>query len=287
MRSWPGDKRTRRNAFAAVLSAALHLGLIYLFVQDFTKPYALIEPAAPPLEVEIVPPEQITPPIIPPIVYHVTPPQKTVPPKAQPLPQPPKPPTPVPSPAPAPQVRETLTRPNVVTAAKAPTAKVAPAAQVNVKAASLPQTLAPPAQPGPLILNLHKPAQAAPAGIASLPMAPPAGGASPPAGAPSPGGGRNGLSSLPYGAMPSGGSGLRGSLVGCANSEAIHLSAAEKSRCNDRFGENASAAPKLDPISAAKRSELDKQAEKQERDRKYRDATPIGTTQGTRYGYGQ
>ncbi len=289
MRTLPGAKRTRRNAAAFALSAAFHFFLIVVFVHDFTPPYPLQEAPAPPMEVEIVPPEQITPPVVPPIVYHVVPPQKPVPPLVKPVRELPKPPTPHAAPAPtppapSPQVRETLAPPKVVTAQKAPTANLAPTPQVNFK----PQTLAPPSltTPGPLILNLHQAAKPAPAGTPSLPMAPP-GGATPPPGAASPGGGRNGLSGLPYGAMPSGGSGLRGSLIGCANAGAVHLSGAERSHCNDRFGESASDAPVLDPISAAKRSELDKQAAKQERDDKYRDATPIGTTHGNRYGYGQ
>ena len=289
MRTLSGPKRTRRNAVALAISAAFHVGMILLFVQDFTAPYNLAEAPSPPIEVEIVPPEQIVPP--PPIVYHAVPPQKPVPPvKPMPeLPKPPKPavrPTPLP-PAPPPQLRETLAPPKVVAASKAPTARLTPAPQVNFKATPLPQAPVPPAaaQPGPLILNLHKAAKAAPAGVASLPMAPPAGSGA--AGARPAGAGTNGLSGLPYGAMPSGGSGLRGSLVGCANAEAVGLSAAEKTHCNERFGQDVSAAPTLDPISAAKRAELDKQADKQERDRKYRDATPIGTSHGNRYGYGE
>ncbi len=292
MRTLPGPRRARRNAAALAISAAFHVVLILIFAHDFTAAYNLAEPPAPPIEVEIVPPEQIVPPVIPPIVYHTTPPQKPLPPvKPMPeLPKPPKPrvaPTPLP-PAPTPQVHETLAPPKVIAAPKAPTARLAPAPQVNFKVTPFPQAPAPlaPALPGPLILNLHTPAKEAPAGVASLPMAPPASGAAG-GGARPAGAGTSGLSGLPYGAMPSGGSGLRGSLIGCANAEAVGLSAAEKTHCNERFGQDAGAAPTLDPISAAKRAELDKQAAKQERDRKYRDATPVGTTHGNRYGYGE
>jgi hypothetical protein len=86
--------------------------------------------------------------------------------------------------------------------------------------------------------------------------------------------------------MPSGGSGLRGSLVGCANAAAVGLSSAERSRCNERFGTDIGGAPKLDAIPAAKRREFDAIAAKQEVDRKYREATPTGTTPSGKPGFG-
>ena len=70
--------------------------------------------------------------------------------------------------------------------------------------------------------------------------------------------------------MPSGGGGLRGTLVGCANSEAVRLSGAEHDKCNERFGQEIGAAPKLDPLSPAKRAAFDKAAASQEGDRRYR-----------------
>jgi hypothetical protein len=77
--------------------------------------------------------------------------------------------------------------------------------------------------------------------------------------------------------MPNGGSGLRGSLIGCANSDAVRLSSVERARCNSRFGADVAAAPALDPIPAAKRAAFDREAAKEERDRKYRDGVPVGT----------
>ncbi|MEO7026080.1 MAG: hypothetical protein ABI056_00840, partial [Caulobacteraceae bacterium] len=81
-----------------------------------------------------------------------------------------------------------------------------------------------------------------------------------------------GLSTLPYGFMPSGGSGLRGTLVGCANAEAVRLSAAERDKCNERFGVEIGDAPKLDAI-AAKRAAFDRAAARDIREQKYRNST--------------
>ena len=80
--------------------------------------------------------------------------------------------------------------------------------------------------------------------------------------------------------MPSGGSGLRGTLVGCANAEAVSLSAAERARCNERFGSAAGSAPAFDPISPSKRAGFDKAAAAQEADRRYRSGMPTGTSAG-------
>ena len=80
--------------------------------------------------------------------------------------------------------------------------------------------------------------------------------------------------------MPSGGSGLRGTLVGCANADAVSLSAAERARCNERFGSAAGSAPAFDTISPAKRAAFDKAAAAQEADRRYRSGMPTGTTAG-------
>ena len=137
-------------------------------------------------------------------------------------------------------------------------------------------------------LNIHRPDKDAPATVPTLPFAPApppraAGGAAavPSGGEPSLGGSRlTGLTPYPYGAMPSGGSGLRGTLVGCANAEAVSLSAAERARCNERFGASASSAPALDSISPAKRALFDKAAASQEADRKYRSGMPTGATSG-------
>jgi hypothetical protein len=78
--------------------------------------------------------------------------------------------------------------------------------------------------------------------------------------------------------MPSGGGGLRGSLVGCANADAVRLSGAEKARCAERFGMDMGHAPRLDTMSPERRGEFDKQAAKQDAQR--RATMPVGTEQG-------
>jgi hypothetical protein len=85
--------------------------------------------------------------------------------------------------------------------------------------------------------------------------------------------------------MPSGGSGLRGSLVGCANAAAVGLSREERAHCDERFGMRAGEAPALDPIPADKRRAFEAVAAKQEADRKYREAVPTGTTPASRPGF--
>jgi hypothetical protein len=72
--------------------------------------------------------------------------------------------------------------------------------------------------------------------------------------------------------MPSGGSGLRGSLVLCANADAVHASRAERDKCNERFGVDIAGAPRLDPISPAKRSEFDKASDHNAAEARYRDS---------------
>ncbi len=86
----------------------------------------------------------------------------------------------------------------------------------------------------------------------------------------------NGIGLIPYGAMPSGGPGLRGSLVGCANADAVHLSGAERAHCNERFGDSLGHAPVLDGMDPAKRAAFDKQAGRQAADRQYRGTTYNG-----------
>ena len=73
--------------------------------------------------------------------------------------------------------------------------------------------------------------------------------------------------------MPNGGGGLRGTLVGCANAEAVRLSGAERDKCNERFGQEISSAPKLDPLSPAKRASFDKSSAHDAAWAKYRDST--------------
>jgi hypothetical protein len=140
----------------------------------------------------------------------------------------------------------------------------------------------------PSKLNLHKTNHEVPANVPTLPLVPPGGGAQAgggggggaPGGAPGAltGSRLNGLSPYPYGALPSGGPGLRGTLVGCANSEAVNLSAVERAKCNERFGDEAAKAPVLDGIDPAKRARFDKAADKQERTRELQ--MPVGTERG-------
>jgi hypothetical protein len=74
--------------------------------------------------------------------------------------------------------------------------------------------------------------------------------------------------------MPGGGSGLRGTLVGCANAEAVSLSSAERARCNERFGVSAGSAPALDPMSPLKRAAFDKASASDQAAQRYRGSTP-------------
>jgi hypothetical protein len=78
--------------------------------------------------------------------------------------------------------------------------------------------------------------------------------------------------------MPSGGSGLRGTLVGCANADAVRLSASERARCNERFGAAVGSAPVLSGIAPEKRNEFDRAAAQGEAAKRYRGAVPTGTT---------
>jgi hypothetical protein len=73
--------------------------------------------------------------------------------------------------------------------------------------------------------------------------------------------------------MPSGGSGLRGSLVGCANANAVGLSSVERAHCDQRFGAAVGAAPHLDDIPPDKRAAFDRAVEKADRDRAYRNSS--------------
>jgi hypothetical protein len=85
------------------------------------------------------------------------------------------------------------------------------------------------------------------------------------------------MRSTPYGMMPGGGPGLRGTLVGCANADRVGLSSVERNRCNQRLGAGAPNAPALSGISPDKRQQYDAQAAQDEANRRYRNATPTGT----------
>lgn len=285
-----GSSNDRRNATALVISALLHVAILTFLVTRAAPQYAIPEPAVVPAEVEIVtmptiipPPPPIVPPVVPPKPQIVpTPPPAPAPPIPQPpAPAPPSPPKPVPQPKPAPP----KPTPPKVTPLPAPVAPLAPpmqAAPVTPAARTTPKpaTPAPPASAAPsptatpARLNIHKSAREAPANVPTLPMAPSPAAAGRPgaaaAGSPAaPAGSRlSGLNPYPYGAMPSGGAGLRGTLVGCANADAVRLSSIERAHCNERFGAEAAGAPTLDGISPAKRAAFDRENERQDYIRK-------------------
>ncbi len=308
-----GQKRTLRNVVALGASALVHLLALAVFLIQGAAQYQLPEPETPPMEVEIMPRmEVIPPPEATPPIPKATPERQTVAPVApttsriQPVTPQPTPPQPTAVPTPAPP-RITLERPiqAAPAAPKAPlVAKPSPSAALS--ATPVP-TLAPaptpaPATPAPARptaapaastapapvaprLNIHKSEKDAPAGTPTLPMAPssappPAGGGRP-AGAAGGGAGEAGIGGsrlqglVPYppGSMPSGGSGLRGSLVGCANAQAVGLSSVERAHCESRFGANGANAPHLDGIAPDKRAAFDRAADSGERDRAYRGAT--------------
>jgi hypothetical protein len=242
-----------------------------------TPPKPQIQTPAP-----IAPPKIVPPKPSPPAPAQPSPPApqaaRPAPPRPNPIPAAPTPakapappapspsPSPAPSPAPAPSVAVTL--PSTVTAKQ-------PAPQVELR---------------PSKLNLHKTNREVPQGVPTLPLSPPGGpsaaggptagggGGAPGGGAPGAGSRLNGLSPYPYGALPSGGPGLRGTLVGCANAEAVNLTSVERAHCNERFGEEAAKAPTLDGMDPAKRARFDKAADKQERDRAA--TMPVGTSKG-------
>jgi hypothetical protein len=228
-------------------------------------------------------PAKVTPPKPnPPTPTPPTPPAPTqarpTPPKQNPIPAAPTPartptppapaptPSPGPSPSPKPPTTATIITQSVVTART-------PSPQVVMR---------------PSKLNLHKSNHEIPSNVPTLPLAPggavasgggPQGGGAP--GAPGALGGSrlNGLSPYPYGALPSGGPGLRGTLVGCANANAVNLTNVERARCDERFGVEAAHAPALDGIDPAKRARFDRTADRQERSRN--SGMPVGTDKGS------
>jgi outer membrane biosynthesis protein TonB len=295
-------RQPRRNGLALVISTAFHAAILYFLISQAPPDYEPFLPPVPPMDVQVVP---MTEPPPPPVYRIVVPPIKIEPPRPeppQPKPEPvkpvesaaPKAPTPTP-PKPAPVV-ETPPAPQPPPLPK-PAPKPAPVAapRSETRPAPAPQPAqtqpapAPPAPPAPLKLNIHKPEKEAPGSVATLPFAPaPSPGGAPAAPSSAAGGGEppmggsrlNGLNPYPFGMMPGGGGGLRGTLVGCANAAAVNLSAAERARCASRFGESAAAAPALDPIAPAKRAAFDRAAQAQEADRRYRSETPVGTEPG-------
>jgi hypothetical protein len=247
-------------------------------VQPPTPPKPQVQPPTPVAPKAETP--KPTPPTPAPPAQPTPTPARPAPPKPNPVPaapapaRTPAPPSPAPSPSPGPKP----------SAHPAPTAVVAPPNPVSAK------ITAPVIVLRPSMLNLHKPSREVPANVPTLPIAPggaeaggPGGGGAPGGPSASSGSRLNGLSPYPYGAMPSGGPGLRGTLVGCANAEAVNLSSVERARCNERFGDEAARAPVLDGIDPVKRARFDKAAEKQENARKA--GMPVGTTAGAQ-GFG-
>ena len=272
-----------RTGLALGISAVLHLALVLLLLFDQTLPYDLPTPPAPPIEMEIERiPEPITlpPPPIPPTQAQIPVPIVPVP----PIPKPPmttavRPVAQTQAAPPAPPIARALSIP---TFTPIPTPVITPAPTPSQTAAAAAAVVAPsPAIPR---LNIHKPEKQAPAGVLTLPMAPaPAqrAGGGQPLGGEEPGLGSSrlkGLTPFTYGPMPSGGPGLRGSLVGCANAEAVALSSVERAHCNERFGVDAARAPGLDLIPREKRAAFDKSADRQNSWKAYRDTVPANGT---------
>lgn len=233
--------------------------------------------------------------IIPPVFKVLPPPPKPAPPKPVPDPQPapaaaskqqPQPNPLKPAPAPSPPKPTALPPLPAKPLPLPPKPEVRPAVTTAPSPAP-PRPVAPVAPPSPAaalrLNNIHKPDKDAPTNVPTLPFAPaptPSAGGTPPpvvAGEPPLGGSRlNGLTPYSYGAMPNGGGGLRGTLVGCANPDVVGLSATERARCNERFGVDIGGAPKLDGISPSKRRAFDKAADRQDAETRYRDTVPRG-----------
>jgi hypothetical protein len=272
-------RQLRRNVLVFLGSLVAHVGLFFFVVKDFHFYPLRIEPQEA-VQVQIVPqPEPIPPPV-------VLPPEK---PLVQPTPQPPAPP-PTPQPVQKPAAATVATpKPTPAPAAKPapsaaplapPTPAPAPSPPRVVTQASVVQSQAKVAATPKITLHKDKdqgeplaPAISIP-GAAFAPPAGPAPQAATSSGAGAPGGGGNGL---PGGALPGFGSGLRGSALGCANAEALHLSPAERARCAQSFGEGARESPQISPFSASKREELDREQAAAAAAQKYRDSTPSGS----------
>jgi hypothetical protein len=287
-----GAVQARRNGLAFGLSALIHLALVALLLNQEYRPYNLPSPTTEPIQMEIerVPEAVIIPPpppVTPPVLKEepIKPPV-TTPPVTTPTPEPQvvvkvKPVAAAVSAKPAPLVAKAIPTPSltpapIFTPAPEPIAPPAPKAQTAPAPA-----ISAPAAPR---LNLHKPEKEAPAGVLTLPMAPssaPRSGGAPPGGAEEPGMGSSrlqGLTPFPPGAFPSGGLGLRGSLVGCANSQAVGLSSVERAHCNQRFGVDVAKAPHLDGMSPEKRAAFDRTVEKETAWKAYRDSIPANGT---------
>ena len=271
-------KKYRRDGAAVLLSLVAHVAVIAFLVSQAAPEYVLPAPPVPPREVQIIRAAEIPPPPPPPIVPPKMTPRKIV--TESPPPPAPAPPIPEPKPTPAPPappkpvpVKPTPPKAAPVVVAPSPPKPTTPQTQAAPPRPAPPK-LAPPSPPttvpAPAKLNIHKPKEEAPANVATLPMAPspspaPANPGAPAAGARAPGSRLSGLTPFPLGAMPSGGTGLRGTLVGCANADSVRLSSVERAHCNERFGVEIDRAPALDGIAPSKRARFDKAAAAQDR----------------------
>ncbi len=292
---------SRRNSLALGLSTLLHVVLVAILLSGTYRPYDLPTPPSEPIEMEIerIPAPEVIPP--PPAERQPVTPQETKPQPPTPTPPvvtPPIPtPVPTPSPQPAPVVAKVrpvtpvqATKPSPLAAKAVPNPSVAPVPTPVFTPAPVVAATPKPAQAAAPVtsqthLNIHKAEKEAPAGVATLPMAPSAGAprtaATGPSGSEVPGMNSSrlkGLSPYPPGSLPSGGPGLRGSLVGCANSQAVGLSSVERAHCAERFGVDVARAPHLDGMSPDKRAAFDRAIEKADAWRNYRDSIPANGT---------
>jgi len=291
-------RHLRRDVLVFLASTALHVALFVIAASEFTY-YPPPPETRAPVEVEIVPEAEqpIPPPPIPRIIKERLAPTPTPQPPT-PQPQPPKPQTPTQARA-APQAAPVQSAP--LQANRAPA--LAPALKPTLAPALAPISPAAPAPtPGPprvtapaaptvqskafasphIVLHRNRNAAGAPlAPSVSIPgavEAPPQRASGAPLGAPGgPGGGARAGGGLPAGALPGFGPGLRGSLLGCANAAALHLSKAEQAKCDEALGDGARESPQMDPIGATRRAEIDRQATTEEAAERYRDSTPGGS----------
>lgn len=299
-------RHLRRNVLVFLGSLIAHVGVFFLAASEFTY-YPQPEEYSPPVELQIVPQRELQVPPPPfPVIRTPRPTLQPQPPSPAPAPQTQATPQPQPLTPQAPP--QTLIKPSAP--AVAPQATPTP----TPRAAPAPATLAPPlaseveGPPNPvprasvqaahpqtaaaphLVLHRNKQEEGAPlAPSISIPgavMAPPEQASGAPGGAPAGGGAPHGAAGgvaaggagLPGGVLPGFGRGLRGGILGCANADALHLSAAEKARCAEAFGEGARESPQMDPI-AGRRQELDSEAATQSAADKYRDSMPSGTVE--------
>jgi hypothetical protein len=297
-------RHLRRNALVFLASTILHVGLFFIAASEFTY-YPPPPETRAPVEVQIVPEQEqpIPPPPFPQIIIkQKLAPTPTPAPPPTPQPQPPTPPKPQP-PAPAkvtPQLAPAPTAPLQANHAPSP----APTPKPTLAPALAPIAPSTPApNPGPprvvsapaaptvqskafasphIVLHRNRNEAGAPlAPSVSIPgaveSAPQQASGAPGGGGGAPGGPGAGGGGLPSGSLPGFGSGLRGSVLGCANAAALHLSKQEQAKCDEAFGTGTRESPQMDPIGATKRTDIDHQAASEAAAQRYRDSTPSGS----------